>query len=182
MSLGAVTSIASALPITWGKSPRYGGGDGPLYSTVNAFLDRVATGELAVIRQLDGLRKTDADKVQWQKLWDEMVPLQPLTAAQVKLIQELDPSKSGLVAHGGDVIRAQPGVQPPTLDQVLRGIVHTVQAKPDTGNPGTSNDKTPALSNPMSALRASTGGLPLWGVLLLAGVAGWAVYKAVRKG
>ncbi len=110
MAASAVSSV-----VTFAKSPRYGGGDGPLYTTVNEFLTRVASGDLAVIRQLDQLRKTDADKVQWQLLWDRHVPLQPLTDAQRQLIVQLDPSKAGVLppARYGPPVLANPGEAPP---------------------------------------------------------------------
>lgn len=175
--IGAVVPIAAKVAggITLTKSPRYGGGDGPLYSTVNGMADRIATGDLAVIRQLDGLRKTDADKEQWQKFWDEMVPLQPLTEQQVALIKQLDPTKTGLTAHGGEAVHAQPGVTPPTLEQVLRGLAHVVEASDQTV-------RSAPAGNPLSAVRASTGGLPLWAVVALAGGLGYVVFKLVKKG
>jgi hypothetical protein len=171
MVLGSViTPILSGVSFT--KSPRYGGGDGPLYSTVNGFLDRIASGDLAVIRQLDSLRKTDVDKEQWQKLWDEMMPLQPLTDAQVALIKQLDPTKSSIIAHGGEVIHAQPGVAPPNYDQVVRGLIHVVERS----DPPTA----PAPGNPLSIVRSSSGGMPLWFVLVLAAGAGYWLYKATK--
>ena len=93
------------------KSPRYGGGDGPLYSTVNSFIARIVTGDLGVIKQLDQLRKTDADKVQWSLFWNTDMLDQPLTPAQVQLIVQLDPSKAGLTAHSGTPIAVSPSGQ-----------------------------------------------------------------------
>lgn len=181
--LGAVTTLASIGPsISLKKSPRYGGGDGPLFSTVNGFADRIATGDLAVIRQLDQLRKTDADKEQWQKYWDEMVPIQPLTEGQVQLIRQLDPSKTGLVAHAGSAIYAQAGISPPSLDQVLRGIDHIVSPNAGVGSPAQGQEGTPPLSNAFAIFRPTSGGLPLWALLLIAGVGGYYVYKAIKKG
>jgi hypothetical protein len=176
MSLGAVTAVSSVVGglLTKG-SPRYGGSDGPLFSTVNGFIDRVVTGDLAVLRQLDQLRKTDAGRVAWQKVWDEMVPIQPLTEAQVRLILQLDPSKSGLVAHGGSPIYAQPGVAVPSLQDVLQGIQHTVEAvnRPAPPDP---------IGNPLSIVRASSGGLPLWVLVGGGALAAYFVYKAMKKG
>jgi len=181
MALGAV-AIAQPLlgGITFAKSPRYGGGNGPLYSTVNGFSDRVATGDLGVIKQLDQLRKTDADKEQWQLYWDEMLPIQPLTQAQVDLIKQLDPTKSGLVAHRGSVIYAAPGVSPPDLQTVLSGIAKAVQGSTVTGQPQQGGTDDVALSNAFASLRPSTGGLPLWALTLLAVGVGFVVYKASK--
>lgn len=180
--LGAVVPIASTIVSRLHHSPRYGGSDGPLFSTVNGFSDRVASGDLAVIRQLDQLRKTDKAKVAWQKYWDEMVPIQPLTEAQVQLIRQLDPSKTGLVAHTGSAIYAQAGIQPPSLDQVLRGIDHVVSPNASVGSPAQGQEGSPPLSNAFSFLRPSSGGLPLWALLLIAGVGGYYIYKAIKKG
>lgn len=184
MSLGSakIATPIGNVGITFGKSPRYGGSNGPLFSTINGFSDRVASGDLAVIRQLDQLRKSDKDKAPWQKYWDEMLPIQPLTEQQVELIKQLDPSKTGLVAHKGAAIYAQPGISPPSLDQVLRGIDHVVTPNASTGQPAQGQEGAPPLSNALSFLRPSSGGLPLWALLVIAGVGGYYVYKAVKKG
>lgn len=129
------TVVGSALQLSGiklTKSPRYGGGDGPLYSTVNERLTRVARGDLAVIRELDQLRRTDADKVQWQLLWDTHVPLQPLTDAQRALIIQLDPSKAGVLppARYGPPVLADPNTAPP---DPLSLALQPVQDALDTG-------------------------------------------------
>lgn len=173
MPLGAVVAVASSFINT--KSPRYGGGDGPLYSTVNGFVDRVASGDLAVLQQLNTLRVVDADKVQWQLFWDQMVPIQPLTQAQVDLIKRLDPTKTGIVARRGTAIYASPSSTPPTLQQVAEGLVHAM----DRPAGSVTTDSPPlSVANPAAGLAA----LPLWALALLAGGAAWFVYKMVKKG
>lgn len=85
------TAIGGAIGIK-GKSPRYGGGDGPLYSTVNAFIARIATGDVGVINQLNQLRKTDADAVQWQLFWSTDMLKVPMTSAQKEAVTRHDPT------------------------------------------------------------------------------------------
>lgn len=91
-------NAAKAIPVLGGllakKSARYGGGDGPLYSTVNGFFQRVYAGDIAVINQLNQLRRTDADKQQWQQFWDTDMLTAVTTAAQRSLIVQLDPTKA----------------------------------------------------------------------------------------
>lgn len=122
----AATAVKS-LGVTLTKSPRFGGGDGPLFSTVNGKLAQIAGGNNATVEEVDRLRKTDADKVQWQKLWDEYVPIQPLTAQQRQTISYLDPGKAGIVARApqgpGQPILASPGEAAPSpIQQVLSPI------------------------------------------------------------
>lgn len=182
MALGNVVGIATGWVsgVSFGKSPRYGGGDGPLFSTVNGFADRVASGDVAVITQLNQLRRTDADKAQWQLFWDEMLPIQPLTAAQVRLIVSLDPTKSGLAPRTGTAIHAEPGTPVPTIQQVLQGIQHAVapsQAAPAPAPSGAQSPPLASIGNPIPELAA----LPWWVLAVLAGVAGYAVYKMVKR-
>lgn len=117
--------------ITFSKSPRYGGGDGPLYSTVNAFVDRIATGDLGVIQQLNTLRRNDADRVQWEKFWRELLPQQPLTAQQSALIKQLDPSAPAIAPRTGTRVYASPGAAvTPTAPPILRDIVEVARELP----------------------------------------------------
>lgn len=171
MALGAVIEVASSFIKT--KSPRYGGGDGPLYSTVNGFVDKIASGDLAVLQQLNTLRVSDADKAQWQLFWDQMVPIQPLTAAQVDLIKRLDPSKTAIIPRQGAAIYASPNSPPPTLQEVAAGLSKVLA--PTTI---TRDSATPPLSNPLPSVAA----MPLWMLALLVGGAAFAVYKLVKKG
>ena len=172
MALGAVIELASTF--IHGKSPRYGGGDGPLYGTVNGFIDTIVSGDLAVIERLNQLRTSDADKVQWQLFWDQMLPIQPLTQAQVDLIKRLDPSKTAIVPRRGTAIYASPNSTPPTPQQVAQGLVHVLEP---------TNVTTTQAQPPLSAPAAAAfGGMPLWMFLLLGGVAAWVVYKVVKKG
>lgn len=176
MPLGAVVAVASSF-ITLGKSPRYGGGDGPLYSTVNGFIDRIVSGDLAVINELNNLRVTGGTRgtvAQWALFWNQMVPIQPLTQAQVDLIKRLDPTKTGIVARKGAPIYAAPGQAPPTLQAVAEGVVKVLA--PTTI---TKDSARPALANPLPAV---AGGLPLWMLVLLVGGGAWLVYKIVKKG
>lgn len=172
MALGAIVAIADTFVKT--KSPRYGGGNGPLYGTVNAFIDTVASGDLAVIEKLNTLRISDTDKAQWQMFWDQMLPIQPLTQAQVDLIKRLDPSKTGIVARKGLPIYASPTSTPPTLQQVAQGVVKVLEPTNLT-----TQQVTPPLSVPGATVVA---GMPLWMFLLVGGLAAWFVYKAVKKG
>lgn len=112
----AAPFIKKVVPISFAKkSPRYGGGDGPLFSTVNGFLTRIAQGDLQAIRDVDRLRHNDADKKQWQLLWDQHVPLQPMNDAQRQLVLQLDPSKAAILpaARSGPPVLANPGEAPP---------------------------------------------------------------------
>lgn len=95
-------------------SPRYHGG--PLYSTANGFLSRVASGDVGALRQLDQLRRTDKDKKAWQALWDEYVPVQPLSESQRSFILQADPSKAGSLpaARTGAPVLANPGAAAPS--------------------------------------------------------------------
>lgn len=117
-AVSAGSSLVSSL--TSPKSPRFGGGDGPLFSTVNSFLTRVASGEVGVIDQLNTLRQTDTDKVQWQLLWATFVPLQPITAAQRARIVQLDGTMDGKLpppSGPGTAVLASPNEQPPSSFQ-----------------------------------------------------------------
>lgn len=90
--IGAAAAVVGSLFSS--KSARYGGGDGPLYSTVNGFLARANSGALDVIEQVNSLRKTDADRVQWQLFWDTDLYRANLSLEQRALMSRLDPSKT----------------------------------------------------------------------------------------
>jgi hypothetical protein len=179
MALGhvAVSTPVGNVGVTFSTSPRFGvPKTGPLFSTVNGFADRIASGDMAVISQLDQLRKVDKDKVAWQIFWDEMLPLQPMTAAQVALVLKLDPSKTGLVARSGAPVYAEPNTPLPSQQQVLQGLSHA--ASPTlTPSAGSGQPTNTALTNPMPALAA----LPWWMLALLVGGGAFAFYKLVLK-
>lgn len=171
----AITAVAVASTVggfvTLNKSPRYGGGDGPLFSTVNGFIDKIVSGDVGVIDQLNQLRLNDADKVQWQLFWDQMVPIQPLTAAQIARIKQLDPTKTGLAPRTGSAIYADPKQTPPTLQEVAEGIDKIVQ-------PSLSiRQEAPMVPNPVPQI----GSMPLWLMIVLAAGAAWLFFRAVKK-
>lgn len=60
--------------VSFKKSPRYGGGDGPLISTVNGFLARIAAGDASALREVDNARKSALrGRTQWQAVWSNEV-------------------------------------------------------------------------------------------------------------
>lgn len=183
MALAAVVGLASfAGGLISGKSPRFGGGDGPLYSTVNGFIDKIVAGDLGVIQTLNTLRVTGGErsgtKGNWQLFWDQMVPIQPLTKAQVDLIQRLDPTKTAIVSRSGPPIYADPRVPAPTLEQVLAGIAKVVAPTATPSGASPNPDLSAVARNPLP----SVASMPLWMLVLLGGGAAWFVYKLVKKG
>src|SRR5437660_41064 len=75
-----------------GASPRYQGG--PLMSSVQASLSRIASGSTAEIQALYSTSHNPAekDRMQWLSVWQNEMPQQPLTEAQKKLAIKLDPA------------------------------------------------------------------------------------------
>lgn len=96
-SVGAAVAKKAGIHISLKKgSPRYQGG--PLISTVNGFLTRIAAGDQNAIRELNTIRTNPGEKHRkaWSAVWDVEVPKQPLTPAQIALITQLDASKAGI--------------------------------------------------------------------------------------
>jgi hypothetical protein len=89
-------------------SPRFEGG--PLVSTVNDTLRKIASGDLAALQSLWGTANNPSEKHrrQWRDVWDQLVPQQPLTDAQRRFIVSVDPSKQS-VALGGSAFQGATG-------------------------------------------------------------------------
>ncbi len=122
-------------------SPRFEGG--PLVSTVNGFLQKIASGDLQVLRDLwrTATNQSEKHRKQWRDVWDQLMPQQPLTEAQRKLILQLDPSKSGVALGSTAFTEASGEVSPLSqaaeplrsavtgaVEQVREGAAGTVEA------------------------------------------------------
>lgn len=109
----AGASVAKAVGVSFKKpSPRYHGG--PLFGTLNGFLSRIASGDVAAIREVDTARRTSKDKGAWETAWQEYVKIQPLTEAQRAVIAQLEPGALVPAARTGAAILASPGAAAPS--------------------------------------------------------------------
>lgn len=164
----ALPAIGGALSTIGGifkpKSPRYGGGDGPMYSTINSYVDRIAQGDSTVIPKLNQLRKSDADKVQWQLFWDNDMVTQPMTDAQWQQVLSADPSKA---AYGRPPIGPGVGIHVTAVGSSQSGSAYTAPSSP-------SYVPSSPLGGPVVA------GLSA-GPLVLAGAAALAIFALTRK-
>jgi len=94
--------------ITLGSSARYCGGskqeDGPLVSTVNEFLGKVAGGDVGAIQQLYalGVNANQPGRACWKKVWQVEVPKIPLLANTAAYIVQLDPLMAGQLNVAGN--------------------------------------------------------------------------------
>ena len=130
IAAGMAVAKAGGLRISFKKgSPRYMGG--PLVRTVDAAMQRVASGDTATITKLNQLRQgigTDKKgKRAWQGVWVNELPKQPLTTAQYTLIKQYDSSlpvsPPAVVTGPAPALppppTAQPTIAPPAPPQVI---------------------------------------------------------------
>lgn len=112
----AAKTVASAFHA---PSARYAGG--PLISTVNSLLQRIAAGDASALQAANTARLSAKDKAAWQKLWDNEIRA-ALTPAMYSVYVSLDPSKAGGSAPSVAITPASQGVVGPASSTTGGGV------------------------------------------------------------
>lgn len=162
--LGAVTTIASGINLGGisFKEPSEKKAARVLPSVVQSAL----SGNLTAWKCLDE-RRTRAGIVKEREVW--IAGWQQVATARPDLLATYEANK--------DKIPAINHTSPEAAAQSALANPFTAPSGPARTTP----PSTPPLNKAFNGLERTGSNMPLWLVLALAGVAGWAVYKAVRK-